>query len=130
MSCIRENIQTAVLKYGPNKVRSARKTKIQIFSLMDRTNWSIRALLYSHTQRPKPSLMSELNIFVSSLTAAVGREIFSNSAILFKVKLSLEKRKLNVKVFVVHFVCLLKEAFDFPVQYAFFGGPIRLWTDR
>ena len=38
------------LKYGPNEVRSVRKAKVQIFSRMDRTNWSIRALLYNHNQ--------------------------------------------------------------------------------
>ena len=47
---IRENIWTAVLKYGPNEVRSVRKAKVQIFSLMDWTNWSIRSSLYSHNQ--------------------------------------------------------------------------------
>ena len=50
MRSIRENIWTAVLKYGPNEVRSVRKAKVQIFSRMDRTNWSIRALLHSHNQ--------------------------------------------------------------------------------
>ena len=73
---IRENIWTAVLMYGPNDVSSVRKTKVRIFSCMDRINWSIRTLLYSHNQRPKPSLNSELNIFLSTLNAAVGREIF------------------------------------------------------
>ena len=47
---IRENIWTAVLKYGPNEVRSVRKAKVQIFSRTDRTNWSVRSLLYSHNQ--------------------------------------------------------------------------------
>ena len=37
-------------KYGPNEVRSVQNAKVQIFSPMDRTNWSIRALLYSHNQ--------------------------------------------------------------------------------
>ena len=46
---IRENIWTAVLKYGPNEVRSVRKAKVQIFSRMDQANWSIRALLYRCT---------------------------------------------------------------------------------
>ena len=32
------------------EVRTERKAKVQIFSRMDRTNWSIRALLYSHNQ--------------------------------------------------------------------------------
>ena len=45
-----ENIWTAVLKYGLNEVRSVRKAKGQIFSRMDRTNWSVRGLLYSHNQ--------------------------------------------------------------------------------
>ena len=44
------NIWTVVLKYGPNGVRSVRKAKVQIFSRTDQTNWSIRALLYSHNQ--------------------------------------------------------------------------------
>ena len=76
MRSIRENIRTA-----QNEVRT--KSKVQIFSRMDQTNWSIRALLYRHTQRPKPFLTSELNIFVSSLTTAVGREILPNSLISF-----------------------------------------------
>ena len=73
------NIRTAVLKYGPNEVRFVRKTKVRIFSRMDQTNWSIRALLYSHNinQRPKPSSNSTMNIFVfspvSSLNAVVGK---------------------------------------------------------
>ena len=85
---IREDIRTEVLKYGPNEVRSVRKAEVRIFSRMDRTNWSTRILLYSHDQRPKPSLNSVLNIFVSSLNAAVGREIFSSSHISFEVKLT------------------------------------------
>ena len=32
------------------EVRTERKAKVIIFSRMDRTNWSIRALLYSHNQ--------------------------------------------------------------------------------
>ena len=32
------------------EVRTERKAKVQIFSRMDRTNWSIRDLLYSHNQ--------------------------------------------------------------------------------
>ena len=39
--------KTIILK---NEVRSVRKAKVQIFSRMDRTNWSIRASLYSHNQ--------------------------------------------------------------------------------
>ena len=44
------NIRTAVLMYGPNEVRSVRKTKVRIFSRMDRPNWSIRYLLCRHNQ--------------------------------------------------------------------------------
>ena len=44
-------------------------------------------------QRPKLSLSSELKIFVSyTLNAAVRRETFSNSSVLFKVKLLFKKR--------------------------------------
>ena len=86
------------------EVRTERKAEVRMFSRMDRTNWSVRALLYSHSQRPKPSLNSVLNIFVSSLNAAVGREIFSSSNITFKVKLSTKKSKTCVKVFVIPFV--------------------------
>ena len=49
---------------------------------------SIRASLYSHNQRPKPSLNSVVNIFVSSLNAAVGREFFFSSYISFKVQVA------------------------------------------
>ena len=93
-----ENIRTAVLKYGSNGVRSVKKTKVRILSRVNRTNWSIKALLNRHNQRPKPSLNSELNIFVSSLNAAIGREIFSNSSLWFKVKLSFKKTKTCVKM--------------------------------
>ena len=44
------NIRTEVLKYGPNEVRSVRKAEVRISSRMDRTNWSIIALLYSRNQ--------------------------------------------------------------------------------
>ena len=92
---IGENIQTAVLKYGPNKVRSVRKTKVRIFSSVDRINWSIRALLYymaiMKDHRPTPSLNSGLNKSVSSLIAAVRREIFFQFFISLKVKLSFKR---------------------------------------
>ena len=91
-----------------------RKTKVRIFSRMGRTNWSTRALLYSHTKRPKPSLNSELNIFVFSLTAAVGREIFSNSFISFEVKLSLKRPKF-AKKFCRPFCLFIEVGFRFPV---------------
>ena len=41
------NIRTEVLKYGPNELRSVGKAEVRIPSRMDRTNWSIRASLYS-----------------------------------------------------------------------------------
>ena len=49
------------------------EVRTELFSRTDRTNWSIRALLYSHNQRPIPSSNSTLSIFVSSLNAVVGR---------------------------------------------------------
>ena len=78
MRSIQENIWTVVFKYVPNEVRSVRKTKVQIFSCMDRINCWIRALLYNHIkldQKSKPALNLELNIFMSCLNVAVGREI-------------------------------------------------------
>ena len=104
------------------EVRTERKAEVRIFSRMDTTDWSIRALLYSHNQRPKPkpSLNSVLNIFVSSLNAAVRKEFFSSSHISFKVKLSI-KSKTCLRIFVILFVFifLLQNAFDFQVQFAF-----------
>ena len=43
MRSIQENIQTAVLKYGQNEVRSVRKTAFQIFNRMDRFKVVVRA---------------------------------------------------------------------------------------
>ena len=57
-----ENIWNAVLKYGSNEVKSVRKTKVRIFSRMDRINWSISALLTDfrgeafHPPPPPPNL--------------------------------------------------------------------------
>ena len=45
-------------------------------------------------QKSKHSLNSELNAFVSSLNAAVGRENFCNPLISFKAKLSFKKPEL------------------------------------
>ena len=120
---MRENIRVVVLKYGPNEVRSVRKTKARIFSRMNRINWSIRAFLESQNQRPKPSLNSELNIFVSSLNVAVGREIFFDSSISIKVKFSFKKTKTCVKIFCCPCYLLIEVGLRF-------SGPIRLWTDR
>ena len=44
------------------------------YGSIDRTEFYCIAIVKDH--RPKPSLNSELNIFVSSLTATVGRKIF------------------------------------------------------
>ena len=52
---------TEVLKYGPNEVRSVQKADVRIFSRMDRTNWSVRASLYSHNQRPKTEVFSKFS---------------------------------------------------------------------
>ena len=44
LKSIRLNSRITVLKYRPNKMRSARKTKVRIFY------WLIRSFLYSHNQ--------------------------------------------------------------------------------
>ena len=102
---------------------------VRILSHMDRTNWSIRGLLYGHNQRPNPSSNSKLNIFVSSFNALVGRQILSNFSISFKIKISfkdqnLRKHFLSSILFVSVEVGLSIFRFNTP-----FGGPIRLgWT--
>ena len=93
------------------RMRFVRKAKVRIFSRMDRTNWPIRALLYDHNQRPKPSSNSTLNIFVSfpvsSLNAVVRRSILSNFSVSFKIKISFKKPKLAYKHFARSF-CLFQ----------------------
>ena len=64
MRSIWENIRTEVLKYGLNEVRSVLKAEVRIFSCMDRTNWSIRALLYSHNQRRKTKFTEHICVFL------------------------------------------------------------------
>ena len=84
MRSIRENIWTAVLKYEPNEVRSIRKAKVQIFSRMDRTNWSIRALLYSHNQHLRFILDKMIlnwivmTIYASNSLSSIFTRIFRN----------------------------------------------------
>ena len=87
-------------------MRSIRKAEVRIFSHVDRTNWSIRALLYSHNQRQKTEAFSKFSTghSVSSLNAVVGREIFPvPSHISFKVKLSIKKSKTCIEI-VIPFV--------------------------
>ena len=81
-------------------MRSIRKARIQIFSSMDRTNWSIRALLYSHNQHLGFILDTELhndNLHTKFLLEdfhSNSSGIFSNSSISFNEKLSFIKPKL------------------------------------
>ena len=70
-------------------------------------------------KKSRLSLNSELNIFVSSLNAAVEGEIFSDSFTSLKVKPSFRKPK-----FAFTEAGLLS-----PGPIRLFGGPIRLWTD-
>ena len=46
------NCEVHTEKYSDRsfEIRTERKTKVRIFSRMDRTNCSIRALLHSHNQ--------------------------------------------------------------------------------
>ena len=41
---------------------SVRKAKVQIFSHMDRTNWSIRALSYSHNQHLRFAVLDKMTL--------------------------------------------------------------------
>ena len=97
---IRENIRTAVLKYVPNEVRSVRKTKVRIFSRMNRTNWSIRAPLYSHSQRSRIEAFSKFSTerICAFLECSCSKGNFSSSSISAEVKLSLKKVKSALKL--------------------------------
>ena len=75
---MRENIGNAVLKYGSKEVKSVRKTKVRIFSRMDRINWSISALLTDFRgeafQPPPPPPPPNLAIS-SQMTMKLGKDI-------------------------------------------------------
>ena len=111
MRSIRENIRTEVFE-----VRTERSELYCVAIIKD--------------QRPKPSLNSVLNLFVSPLNAAVGGEIFSSSRISFKVELSIKKLKLASKFLSSLLFLFIEEGLRFPSPIRLFGGPIRLWTDR
>ena len=114
---LRENVWIAVLKYGLNEVRSVRKPKVQIFSRMDRTNWSIRALLYSHNQH-LGLILDEMilnsiimTIYTSNSFSSIFIRILSEY---FPIPLSRLKRSFHSKnqnllkqPLIVHFLCLL-----------------------
>ena len=136
---IRENIWTAVLKYGPNEVRSVRKAKVQILSRMDRTNWSIRALLYSHNQHLGFTLDKMILYWI--IMTLYTSDCFSSIFIrilpeYFSIPLSHLKRSFHSKD-----QNLLKKSLS-SILFVYwcrpsifrsntpFGGPIRLWTDR
>ena len=51
-----ENIQTAVLKYGPNEMRSVQKNLRSEYFPYGGNNWSIKGLLYSHNKTHVKSL--------------------------------------------------------------------------
>ena len=136
---IRENIWTAVLKYWPNEVRSVRKAKVQIFSRMDGTNWSIRVLLYSHNQHlgfiPDKMVLSWIimTIYTSNSFSSIFVRILPEY---FPVPLSHLKRSFHSRN-----QNLLKKSLS-SILFIYwrrpsifrsnmpFGGPIRLWTDR
>ena len=136
---MRENIWTAVLKYGPNEVRSVQKAKVQIFSCIDRTNWSIRALLYSHNQHLGFILDKMiLNwIIMTNYTSNSFLSIFIR--ILpeyFPIPLSHlwrsfhSKTKTCLKGLCRPFCLFIDLGLRYSGPIHLFEGPIRLWTDR
>ena len=136
---MRENIWTAVLKHEPNEVRSIRKAKVQIFSRMDRTNWSIRALLYSHNQHLGFILDKMIlnwivkTIYTSNSLSSIFVRIFRN---IFKFlwliwrKAFIQKTKTCLKSLCRSFCLFIDVSLRFSSPIRLFGGPIRLWTDR
>ena len=133
-----ENISTAVLKYGPNEVRSVRKAKVQTFSRMDRSNWSIRALLYSHNQHLGFILDKVIlnwiimTIYTSSSFSSIFIRILPEYSPIPQSHLkgsfhsknqNLLKKSLSSILF-VHWCRPSIFRSNTP-----FGGPIRLWTD-
>ena len=81
---MRENIRTAVLKYGPNEIRvRTSKLRSEYFLVWIELigQLELYCIAIIKDQRPKPSRSSELNIFVSSLNGAVGRDFFFDSSI-------------------------------------------------
>ena len=109
------------------EVRTERKAEVRIFSRMARTNWSIRALLYSHNQRPKTEAFFKFSTehICVFLECSCCKGHFFNSHILFKVKLSIKRSKSCVKIFVIPlFVCRRSSHSNTP-----FCVSIGLWTD-
>ena len=136
---IRENIWTAVLKYGPNEVRSVRKAKVQMFSRMDRTNWSIRALLYSHNQHLGFTLDKMILYWIIMTMYASNSFLSIFIRILpeyFPVPLSHLKRSFHsknqnlLKSLYRPFCLFIDVGLRFSGPIRLFGCPIRLWTDR
>ena len=116
-------------------MRSVQKAKVQIFSGMDQTNWSIRALLYSHNQHTFiPDKMNyNDNLHIKLLLKYLhlnSSGIFSNSSISFKEKLSLKNPKLALKSLYHPFCLFIDAGTRFSGRICLSGGPIWLWTDR
>ena len=137
MRSIRENIWTAVSKYGPNEVRSVRKAKVQIFSRMDRTKWPIRALLCSHksTLRIHTRKIDDKLDYNDKLHIRPLLECFHFPKY-FPIPLSHLKRSFHSKnqnlLKKSHrpFCLFIDVGLRFSGPIRLFGGPIRRWTDR
>ena len=121
------------------EVRTERKAKVQIFSRMDRTNWSIRALLYSYNQHLGVILDKMILNWIiltnytsnsSSIFHSNSSGIFSSSFISFEGKLSFKKPKLALKSLYRPFCLFIDVGLRFSGPIRLFGGPVRLWTDR
>ena len=117
---IRETIRTAVLKYGPIEVRSVWKAKVRIFSRMDWTNWSIRALLYSYTQRLETKVFSEFRTEHICVFFYCSCWKGNFPIPLSHLNLSLKKHQNLHKNFCRPFCLFIEVAFPFP-------SPIRLF---
>ena len=113
--------------------------EVRIFSRMDRTNWSIRALLYSRNQhlgltRQNDTLLNyndNLHIkFLLEYFHSNSSGTFSSSSASFKEKLSFKKTKTCLKSLYRPLCLFIDVGLRFSGPIRLFGGPIRLWTDR
>ena len=128
MRSIQEKVWTAVLKYGPNEVRFVRKAKVQIFSSMDRTNWSIRALLYSHNQHLGFILDK---MILNRITMTIYANSFSSIFIpLAHLKRTFHSKNQNLLKKSLSSILFIDVGLRFSSPIRLFGGPVRFWTDR
>ena len=90
---------------------SVRKAEVRIFSRMDRTNWSIKAFLYSHNQRSKTEAFSKFSI--EHICVLLECSCWKGNFFQFPSHLNKtfnKKSKTCVKIFVIPFVFVYRRS--------------------